>query len=47
MNKVFADPTLGYDPTEEFQLPEGFDPCAGSEVGYDDSGDTGLDDLFN
>ena len=47
MNKVFADPTLGYDPAEEFQLPEGFDPCAGSEVGYDDSGDTGLDDLFN
>lgn len=46
MNKVFADPTLGYDPTEEFQLPEGFDPCAGSEVGYDDSGDTGLDDLL-
>ena len=47
MNKIFADPTLGYDPAEEFQLPEGFDPCAGSEVGYDESGDTGLDDLFN
>ena len=47
MNKVFADPTLGYDPAEEFQLPEGFDPCAGSEASYDDSGDTGLDDLFN
>lgn len=47
MNKVFADPTLGYDSTEKFQLPEGFDPCAGSEANYEESGDTGLDDLFN
>lgn len=48
MNKVFADPTLGYDPTEKFQLPEGFDPCAGSEAGYEESSnEIGLDDLFN
>lgn len=47
MNKVFADPTLGYDSTEKFQLPEGFDPCAGSEVSSEDSGELGLDDLFN
>ena len=47
MNKVFADPTLGYDSTEKFQLPEGFDPCAGSEISSEDSGELGLDDLFN
>lgn len=47
MKKVFDDKTLGYDPTEHFQLPEGFDPCAGSEIGSEDSGELGLDDLFN
>lgn len=49
MNKVFADPNLGYDQTEKFQLPEGFDPCAGSEANYEDSSssENGLDDLFN
>ena len=47
MKKVFDDKTLGYDPSEHFQLPEGFDPCAGSEIGSEDSGELGLDDLFN
>lgn len=47
MKKVFDDKTLGYDQTEKFQLPEGFDPCAGSEAGSEDGGELGLDDLFN
>lgn len=28
MRKVFADPTLGYDPKETFQIPEGYNACA-------------------
>mgnify|MGYP000236711569 FL=1 len=32
MKKVYDDPTLGYDQQEKFKLPEGFDPCAGSEA---------------
>lgn len=32
MKKVFDDKTLGYDPTEHFQLPERIDHCAGSEI---------------
>lgn len=47
MNKVFADKNLGYDQTERFQLPEGYDPCADSDVGLEDSNEPGLDDLFN
>lgn len=47
MNKVFADKSLGYDQTERFKLPDGFDPCAGTEVSSSDSNDIGLDDLFN
>lgn len=51
MQKVFADKSLGYDQTERFKMPDGFDPCAGMS---DTSGDTlieepesGLDELFN
>ena len=29
---MYDDPTLGYDQQERFKLPEGFDPCAGSET---------------
>ena len=48
MKKVFDDKTLGYDPSEHFQLPEGFDPCAGSETPDGEVfEETGLDDLFN
>nr|WP_234367829.1 transglycosylase domain-containing protein [Parabacteroides pacaensis] len=28
MQKVYADPTLGYSETEEFDMPEDFNPCA-------------------
>lgn len=48
MKKVYDDSSLGYSQKESFKLPEGFDPCAGSESS--DGGaveETGLDDLFN
>lgn len=28
MQKVYADPTLGYSETEEFDMPEDYNPCA-------------------
>lgn len=48
MKKIFDDSTLGYTQNETFKLPEGFDPCAGTEAA--DGGvveEPGLDDLFN
>ena len=48
MKKVYGDPSLGYSQTETFKLPEGFDPCAGSETPDGEVfEETGLDDLFN
>jgi len=48
MKKVYDDPTLGYDQQERFKLPEGFDPCAGSESSDGEViEEGGLDDLFN
>lgn len=49
MVKVFADPSLGYDANEEFQLPEGFDPCKDmvEEGGLQEEPIEGLDELFN
>ena len=37
MKKVFADPSLPYDPTVGFDLPEDFDPCYSSDTGQDAS----------
>ena len=47
MKKVYDDPALGYDQQEKFKLPEGFDPCAGSETPDGEVEEIGLDDLFN
>ena len=48
MKKVYDDPTLGYDQQERFKLPEGFDPCAGSETPDGEViEEGGLVDLFN
>ena len=47
LKKVYDDPTLGYDQQERFKLPEGFDPCAGSETPDGEVEERGLDDLFN
>lgn len=48
MVKVYGDKSLGYDETETFKLPEGFDPCKDNgEESMESSADMGLDDLFN
>lgn len=48
MVKVYGDKSLGYDETETFKLPEGFDPCKDNgEESMESSADIGLDDLFN
>ena len=47
MKKVFADKTLGYEQTETFQFPRGFQPCDGKEDQESNIGNVGLDDLFN
>lgn len=51
MNKVYADPSLGYDQDEKFQLPEGYDPCrdtaASDTIMTIEEPVVGLDDLFN
>lgn len=47
MKKIYDDPTLGYDQQETFKLPQGFDPCAGSETPNGEVEEMGLDDLFN
>ena len=49
MKKVYDDPNLGYSQKQEFDLPEGFDPC-GDDSELPDEGfieESGLDDLFN
>lgn len=48
MKKVFADKTLGYEQTETFQFPKGFQPCDGREAeAQTPTTPDGLDDLFN
>lgn len=50
MKKVFGDASLGYNPNDKFDIPEGFSFCgeeglfSGSESNTDDSG---IDDIFN
>ena len=48
MNKVFADKSLGYSQDEKFEIPEGFDPCAGMDTGMEHAPTStdGLDSLF-
>lgn len=46
MNKVFADPDLGYDQSDTFDLPDDFNPCEDKLLDdYDIQ--TGLDDVFD
>lgn len=50
MVKVYDDKSLGYDETETFKLPEGYDPCHdnGEEGSYEEpTPEMGLDDLFD
>ncbi len=47
MNKVYADKSLGYSQDEKFEIPEGFDPCAGIMEGSSEiNSEGGLDSLF-
>ena len=46
IKNVLADSSLGYSATEEFEMPEGFDPCGTSFSENDDLGEEpGLDNL--
>ena len=51
MVKVLGDKTLGYDPAEVFDMPEGFDPCQDNSddenIRILENPAEGLDDLFN
>ncbi len=50
MNKVYKDTSLGYSQDEQFELPEGFNPCSDKIIDdtiVDDRKSGGLDDLFN
>ncbi len=48
LRKVFQDGRLGYSPEEDFEMPEGFDPCGkeSDDIIYDVDESVGLDDLF-
>ena len=43
MQKVFADRSLGYDPEEKFDIPEGFNPCSSE---FDDYQPGGIEEVF-
>lgn len=43
MKRVFADRSLGYDPDEKFDVPEGFNSCA-SDV--DETAGEGIEEVF-
>ena len=49
MKKVYDDPSLGYSQADTFNIPKGFDPCAGldEELNTEEFEVEGLDDLFN
>lgn len=50
MVKVYGDKSLGYDETETFNLPDGYDPCHDNveEGSYEEpTPEMGLDDLFD
>ena len=49
LKKVFQDGRLGYSPEENFDMPDGFDPCGkeSDDIIYGDVDESiGLDDLF-
>ena len=47
MNKVNANPAVGYTQDEEFDIPEDFNPCATRSYEAPVVESKGLDDLFN
>ena len=42
MKKVYADKSLGYDPSVKFDMPADYDPCASSE----EETDLGVDEIY-
>jgi penicillin-binding protein 1A len=48
MNKVYADPELGYSQDDRFTFPAGFDPCHDdSEIASEVPAGVGLDEIFD
>ena len=48
MNKVYADPELGYSQDDRFTFPDGFDPCHDdSEIDSEVPAGVGLDEIFD
>ena len=45
MKKVYADTSLGYDPTVLFDIPEDYNPCD-KNANDDDFGGNGIDEVF-
>ena len=45
MKKVYADTSLGYDPTVPFDIPEDYNPCD-KNANDDDFGGNGIDEVF-
>ena len=43
MKKVYADPTLGYDPDAKFDLPEDYNPCHKDDADVDEFG---IDEVY-
>ncbi len=43
MQKVFADPRLGYSPEAVFDLPDNFNPCASDDTSAEDNG---IDEIY-
>lgn len=43
MQRVFQDKTLGYDPDENFNIPQGYDPCSSPEDKY---GLNGIEEVY-
>ncbi len=43
MKKVYADPSLGIDPTAKFDIPEGYNPCGNQKDNFDMGG---IEDVY-
>lgn len=43
MKKVYADPSLGIDPTAKFDIPEGYNPCGKQKDNFDMGG---IEDVY-
>ncbi len=44
MKRVFANPALGYDPEEKFDIPEDFNPCKSEDTS--NNGEYSIEDIY-